>query len=121
MMLVEEGKIDPAAPAAKSQPELANMKVGVEKDGVLTLEPARRAITVQDLLRHTSGLTYGAVGRSMVKDLWNKAGLSERNQTLADLVRRVATLPLAHQPGSTFDYGMSRHCSTSTLSRMPES
>ncbi len=58
MMLVEEGKLFIADPIAKFVPELASPKVGVVRNGKLELEPIERAITIQDLLRHTSGLTY---------------------------------------------------------------
>src|SRR5205085_11953768 len=68
MMLAEEGKLDPLAPVAKYLPEFKDLKVGVQRtDGmsgkpVLAFDPPRRPMTVQDLLRHTSGLVYGNNG-----------------------------------------------------------
>ena len=70
MMLVEDGRLFIADPVAKYIPDFADPKVGVEKDGKLELVPARRPITIQDLLRHTSGLTYGFTGNSAVQRLY---------------------------------------------------
>ena len=68
MMLVEEGKLQLISPVSAILPEFKGAKVGVEKlnDGKpeLVLEPAQREMTIQDLLRHTSGLTYGQFGNS---------------------------------------------------------
>lgn len=113
MMLAEQGKIDLLAPASQYLPEFRDLKVGVEKTDlgtskpVLSLEPAQRPITVQDLLRHTSGLVYGPFGNSLVHQAYNQANLFDPSQTLAEFVTKLSKLPLAHQPGSTFEYGMS--------------
>jgi CubicO group peptidase (beta-lactamase class C family) len=112
MMLVEEGKLDPAAPVAQYLPELRDVEVGVErKDAaghvVLAREAARRAMTVQDLMQHTSGLTYGVFGKSAVKDLYNKAKLFDDGQTNAQFVTKIAKLPLQNQPGEKWEYSMS--------------
>ena len=63
-------------------------------------------MTVQDLLRQTSGLTYGFFGKSLVKDEYNKAGLFNPEQSNAELVTKLSKLPLASQPGTTWDYSM---------------
>jgi CubicO group peptidase (beta-lactamase class C family) len=68
MMLVEEGQISLVDPVGRYLPPLAKLQVGVEKGGVLTLVPAERDITIQDLLRRTSGFTYGSFGKSAVKE-----------------------------------------------------
>ena len=113
MMLAEEGKIDLLAPVSQYLPEFKDVKVGVEKtessDGkpALTLEDPRRPMTVQDLLRHTSGLVYGPFGNTLVHQAYNKANLFNGNQTLAEFVTKLSKLPLAHQPGSVWEYGMS--------------
>ena len=116
LMLVEEGRLGLADPVSRHLPDMKNLQVGVEKPGpdgkpVLQREPARREMTVQDLLRHTSGLTYGVFGRSMVKDEYLKANVRPGDPSIdydnAELVRRVAQLPLAFQPGSTWDYSIS--------------
>jgi CubicO group peptidase (beta-lactamase class C family) len=64
-------------------------------------------MTVQDLLRHTSGLVYGPFGNTLVHQAYNKPNLFDPNQTLADFVTKLSKLPLAHQPGTVWEYGMS--------------
>jgi len=117
MMLVDEGKLDLAAPVQKYLPELKDVMVGVEtKDPVsgksrLGLEPQKRPMTVEDLLRHTSGLVYFDQGNTAVHKLYRESGLYEkglaRDGTLQDFVSRLARLPLAHQPGEVWEYGHS--------------
>lgn len=122
MMLVEEGKLLLEAPVARYIPSFANVKVGVEKtdaQGVKTLElvAPRRPMTVQDLLRHTSGLTYGFFGEGMVKKAYLEASVDTRsNITIAEFAERIAKMPLAYQPGSTWDYSNS----TDVLGRVIE-
>src|SRR6266481_3839257 len=113
MMLAEEGKIDLLAPVSQYLPEFKGVKVGVEKmdsstgKPALSLEDAQSQMTVQDLLRHTSGLVYGPFGNSLVHQAYNKANLFDNNQTLAEFVTKLSKLPLAHQPGTVWEYGMS--------------
>lgn len=112
MMLVEDGKLKLDDPIALYLPEFATMTVGVEKPGadgkpVLETVPARRPITVQDLMRHTSGLTYGFFGPGLVKQAYNAANLGAGDPTLAEFSQRLAKLPLAYQPGTTWDYSQS--------------
>lgn len=122
MMLVEEGKIQLLDPVSRYLPEMKNLQVGVEKindatgSRELILEPVQREMTIQDLLRHTSGLTYGIFGKSLVKQAYLGANLFDPNQTLAELVSKIAKLPLAHQPGTTWDYSHS----TDVLGRVVE-
>jgi CubicO group peptidase (beta-lactamase class C family) len=122
MMLAEEGKIDVMAPAAQYLPELKDAKVGVEKTDpaggkpYLAFEPVQRPIIVQDLLRHTSGFVYGPFGNSLVHQEYNKANLFDKGQTLAEFVTKISKLPLAHQPGRVWEYGMS----TDVLGRIVE-
>jgi CubicO group peptidase (beta-lactamase class C family) len=122
MMLAEEGKIDLLAPVSQYLPEFKDVKVGVEKTEsssgkpALTLEELRRPMTVQDLLRHTSGLVYGPFGNTLVHQAYNKANLFDANQTLAEFVTKLSKLPLAHQPGTVWEYGMS----TDVLGRIVE-
>jgi CubicO group peptidase (beta-lactamase class C family) len=122
MMLAEEGKIDVMAPVAQYLPEFKDVKVGVEKmdpaggKPYLAYEPPGRAMTVQDLLRHTSGLVYGPFGNTLVHQEYNKANLFDPGQTLAEFVSKLAKLPLAHQPGTVWEYGMN----TDVLGRIVE-
>jgi CubicO group peptidase (beta-lactamase class C family) len=117
MMLVEEGKLDLAAPVHRYLPELKDVMVGVEASDPasgqtrLVLEPQKRAMTVEDLLRHTSGLVYYDHGNTAVHKLYRESGLYDqglaRDSTLKDFVSRLARLPLAHQPGEVWEYGHS--------------
>jgi len=113
MMLAEEGKIDVMAPVAQYLPEFKDVKVGVEKTDpatgkpTLSLEAPERPMTVQDLLRHTSGLVYGPFGNTLVHQAYNQANLFDHGQTLAEFVTKISKLPLAHQPGMVWEYGMS--------------
>jgi CubicO group peptidase (beta-lactamase class C family) len=122
MMLAEEGKIDLLAPVSQYLPEFKDVKVGIEKidpgtsKPALSLEDPQHQMTVQDLLRHTSGLVYGPFGNSLVHQAYNKADLFDNNQTLAELVTKLSKLPLAHQPGTVWEYGMS----TDVLGRIVE-
>ncbi|HEV2609146.1 MAG TPA: serine hydrolase domain-containing protein [Noviherbaspirillum sp.] len=112
MTLVEEGRMLLSDPIDKYLPEFRRMKVGVEitgPDGVrsLHLTDARQPITVQDLLRHTSGLTYGIFGESLVKSEYLKAGVGTVKASSAEFIERIAGLPLAYQPGTTWEYSHS--------------
>jgi CubicO group peptidase (beta-lactamase class C family) len=116
MMLVEEGRLFLSDPLAKFIPEFANPQVGVEEGGRLDLVPAKREITIQDLLRHTSGLTYGFTGSSAVQRLYAQAPLREQGITSADHVAALAKLPLLDQPGTHWHYSHS----TDVLGRIVE-
>ena len=117
MMLVEEGKLDLAAPVHQYLPELKEMMVGVETidptngQSKLVLETQKHPMTVLDLLRHTSGLVYFDRGSTAVHKLYRESGLYvsglARDSTLKDFVSRLARLPLAHQPGEVWEYGHS--------------
>ncbi|MBV8615932.1 MAG: beta-lactamase family protein, partial [Acetobacteraceae bacterium] len=111
MMLVEEGKIDPAAPVSQYLPEFKDVRVGAER------APAQRPMTVQDLLRHTSGLTYGVFAADpSVKQAYDDAKVFSFDQSLAEMVTKLSKLPLVRQPGSAWEYSMS----TDVLGRIVE-
>jgi CubicO group peptidase (beta-lactamase class C family) len=112
MMLVDEGKLRLDDPVAKYIPSFAEAKVGVEKkaangDKTLDLVPANRPITIVDLMTHTSGITYGFYGESMVRQLYRDAKIYDGDFDNAEFVERIARLPLAVQPGTEWDYGHS--------------
>jgi CubicO group peptidase (beta-lactamase class C family) len=121
MMLVEDGKLALGDPVSKYIPAFADVKVGVEKRGddgkaALALEPLNRPITIEDLLRHTSGLTYGFYGYGIVHELYAEADLFNADLGNAEFVERVTRLPLQEQPGARWDYGHS----TDVLGRVIE-
>src|SRR5919109_1514157 len=121
MQLVEDGTIKLDDPVAKYIPSFANVKVGVEKkneDGSKTLElvPPDRPLTVLDLMRHTSGITYGFYGDSLVRKAYAGANLYAGDFDLAEFSERIAKLPLHNQPGALWQYGHS----TDVLARVME-
>ena len=116
MMLWEEGRLMISDPIGKYIPELGSVQVGVVKDGVLTTVAANRAITVQDLLRHTSGLTYEFRGTTPVHKAYIEARVSRLKQTNAEHVALLGGLPLLHQPGAHWEYSRS----TDVLGRLVE-
>src|SRR5258706_15882412 len=112
MMLVEDGKLRLDDPVSKYIPAFAEAKVGVEKPDEnakpkLVLEPLNRPITIEDLLRHTSGLTYGFYGDNAARKLYANSDLFEGDFDNAQFVERIAKLPLAEQPGTLWDYAHS--------------
>jgi CubicO group peptidase (beta-lactamase class C family) len=112
MMLAEEGRITLADPVSRYIPAFADTKVAVPKknaDGTveMVLEPQARPMTVQDLLRHTSGLTYGAPSTNPVKQSYLDMKVSDRGQTLAEMADKLAKLALLYQPGTTWEYSVS--------------
>jgi CubicO group peptidase (beta-lactamase class C family) len=107
MMLLEEGHFLLSDPVAKFIPEFADQKVGVESNGRLELVPLKRPMTVQDLLRHTSGITYDHTGNSLVQQLYQQSRLRSRKITNAEHAVMVAGLPLICQPGAEWNYSRS--------------
>ncbi|MFL6818344.1 MAG: serine hydrolase domain-containing protein [Bradyrhizobium sp.] len=121
MALVDEGKLRLNDPVSKYIPSFANVKVGLEKtaDNVtktLELVPPNRPPTVLDLMRHTSGITYGFYGDSLVRKTYAAANLYAGDFDLAEFAERIAKLPLHDQPGSLWQYGHS----TDVLARIME-
>ncbi len=123
MILLEEGRLLLDDPIARYIPAFETMRVMIpppatesastdesdesDEETPLATEPAARAITVRDLLRHTSGLTYDFLEPGPLGDLYRKAELWKEGQTLAEAVAKLAALPLAIQPGSAHKYGVS--------------
>jgi CubicO group peptidase (beta-lactamase class C family) len=121
MMLVDDGKIALSDPLSKYIPAFADVKVAVAKKDesgkpALASEPLARPITIEDLLRHTSGLTYGFYGDSPIRKLYAGSDLFAGDFDNARFVERLAKLPLAEQPETLWDYGHS----TDVLGRVVE-
>jgi CubicO group peptidase (beta-lactamase class C family) len=110
MMLIDQGKIALADPVSKYIPSFAGMKVGVERKDdtgktVLDLVPPYRPVTIEDLLLHTSGITYGFYGEGLVKKAYEGIYLGDFDN--AEFAERLAKVPLAEQPRTLWDYGHS--------------
>jgi CubicO group peptidase (beta-lactamase class C family) len=121
MMLVEEGKLSLDDPVSKYIPAFADTKVGVDDSDEagqppVRLVPPKRPITIKDLLRHTSGITYGFYGESAVRKLYGNPKLFDGDFDNAEFADRIAKLPLADQPATRWDYGHS----TDVLGRVVE-
>src|SRR5262245_13078524 len=121
MMLFEDGRLALNDPVAKYIPAFKDVMVGEEKkdaEGKVTLDlvAPRSAMTIQDLMRHSSGLTYGFFGEGAVKKRYREANLNEGDPTTEEFVDRLAKLPLVYHPGTTWDYSQS----TDVLGRVIE-
>jgi CubicO group peptidase (beta-lactamase class C family) len=113
MILWEEGKFSIEDPVSKYIPAFANQGVLDKynpKDTTYTTIPAKRLITIRDLLTHTSGIGYPGIGTPEANAIYAKnkisGGVGERTQTLPDMMNRLATLPLFFQPGEKWQYGV---------------
>ncbi len=113
MMLFEEGKFLLDEPVHKYIPEFKSPTVLIsfnEKDSSYTTEPAKSEITIRQLLTHTSGIDYAAIGSKEMKAIYAKAGvpsgIGTNNIVLADKMKILGKLPLRHQPGEKFTYGL---------------
>jgi CubicO group peptidase (beta-lactamase class C family) len=109
MILAEENKLDVGAPVAQYLPEFKDVKVG--PDGA----SPKRPMTIQDLMRHTSGLTYGLFGNSPIDQMYRKANIFSA-KSLDEMVKLIAGMPLLHQPGEFWEYSVS----TDVLGRVVE-
>jgi CubicO group peptidase (beta-lactamase class C family) len=119
MMLVEDGRLQLTDPVGKFLPGFDKMQVSVATKSpegtTYNTVPAERAMTVQDLLRHTSGLAYGEITQNApVKEGLERAGAyrkdldyEARGLTPKEEVERLAGVPLAYQPGTTWNYSLS--------------
>ena len=132
MTLFEEGRFFLNDPVSKYMPELGGMSVivegvvesngpvfnlpdedpGEQPDSPTTLPdfktvPAEREMTVQDLLRHTAGFTYGFFGNSEVDQAYTRMGILTTEKTIAETVEKLSKIPLKHQPGKTWEYSVS--------------
>lgn len=121
MMLVDDGKIALDDPVSKFIPSFAKVKVGVESKSesgnpILDHAAVERPITIEDLLRHSSGITYGFYGKGLVRNIYANADLFAQGLDNAAVAEKIAQLPLADQPGTLWNYGHS----TDVLGRVIE-
>jgi CubicO group peptidase (beta-lactamase class C family) len=115
LILLEEGKLTLTTPVSQFIPEYANGQVALEKDGASEIIPAKRAITIRDLLTHTSGYSYGMEARVAAlyeaKRLGPAAGhgwyTADKAEPICDTMARLGTLPAVAQPGESYVYGYS--------------
>lgn len=113
MMLFEEGRFLLDDPVSKYIPEFANPVV-LDKynpdDTTYTTIPANREITIRDLLTHTSGIDYAGIGSQTMREVYAKAGIPtgfvREKIILSDKIKILARMPLVHQPGEKFTYGL---------------
>jgi CubicO group peptidase (beta-lactamase class C family) len=114
MLLVEEGKIGLDDPVAKYLPEFKDRRVHTGM-GDATV-PAKHEMTVRDLMRHTSGLTYGIFGNSPVDQLYKKAGVFAPGDNLQTMMTKLGGIPLLYEPTTHWHYSVS----TDVLGRVVE-
>ncbi len=116
MMLIEQGRLKLADPVHQHLPEFAQQQLAVHTANGVELRPVARAATVQDLLRHTAGLTYEFLGDSSVQQMYRQENMGARERTNAELSRALAALPLMFEPGSVWAYSRA----TDVLGRLIE-
>src|SRR3954471_8332903 len=109
MMLIDEGKLALTDPVSKYIPLFADTKVGVEPTGSdkLELEPPVRPVNIEDLLRHTSGISYDYIGAPWVMTVYDAANIFQGPFNNRQFAERIARLPLTRQPGTLWRYGHS--------------
>lgn len=112
LVLYDEGKIGLDDPVSKYIPEFKNAKVWTENG----LQPVKREPTVRDLMRHTSGLTYGSIGNAEADKAFKEANLFDKNQTLEQFGAKIGKLPLKYEPGTQWLYSFA----TDVLGRVVE-
>jgi CubicO group peptidase (beta-lactamase class C family) len=107
MQLIEDGHLLLDDPLSKFIPEFADQKVAVERGGELDMVAPIRPITIQDLLRHTSGITYEHTGDGPVNRMYRDSQVRSRKIDNAEHARLVAGMPLLCQPGAAWNYSRS--------------
>ena len=105
MMLMEQGKLLLSDPVAKYLPEFATQQVAVMVDGAVQLQAVQQMATIQDLLRHTAGLTYEFMGSAPVQRQYAQARIGSRERSNAEFCHQLAALPLMFEPGTVWEYG----------------
>jgi CubicO group peptidase (beta-lactamase class C family) len=116
MMLMEQGRLLLTDPVAKYLHEFAGQKVAMERGGQVRLEALARPATVQDLLRHTAGLSYEFLGESFVQREYAAVQMGSRERSNAAFCETLSGIPLMAQPGSVWEYSRA----TDVLGRLVE-
>ena len=116
MQLVEQGKLELDSPVENYLPEFRNLKVLEKKNGESAKVEPKRKMTTRDLLRHTSGLTYGFFGNTPVDQQYRSAGVLMTDVNLKSMVGKLSKIPLLHHPATQFHYS----ASTDVLGRVIE-
>ena len=116
MMLFEQGKLLLGDPVAKYLPEFAKPQVMTATNGALSTQPAQRGATIQDLLRHTAGLTYEFLGANAVQKQYAQTRTGARDKSNAEFSPALAALPLVAEPGTVWEYSRA----TDVLGRLIE-
>lgn len=116
MMLMEQGRLLLSDPVASYLPEFGQQQVSTLSNGSVVVRAARQLATVQDLLRHTAGLTYEFMGSSAVQRQYAQIRIGSRQRSNAELCRDLAALPLMFEPGTAWEYGRA----TDVLGRLIE-
>jgi CubicO group peptidase (beta-lactamase class C family) len=116
MMLLEQGRLLLGDPVSKYLPEYAAQQLAVERQGSVQLQAVAAGATVQDLLRHTAGLTYEFLGISAVQRQYGAARIGSRERSNAEFSQALAALPLIAPPGSVWEYSRA----TDVLGRLVE-
>ena len=110
LQLYEQGRVLIDDPVSKYLPEFANMQVArmdTAEQTILDTAPAARQITIQDLMRHTSGIIYGGRGSTAVHKLYPASSAAVISMTSAEFLDKIGSLPLLYQPGTVWEYGFS--------------
>jgi CubicO group peptidase (beta-lactamase class C family) len=109
LQLYDQGKLLMDEPLSKYFPKFADMKVAVldaSKESIIEKVPAARKITIQDLFRHTSGLSYGNSGTTVVHKMYPvSSGTASQTRSGGEFLDRLSSLPLVYQPGTVWEYG----------------
>lgn len=116
LMLMEQGELLLSDPVARYLPDYAKQQVASLVDGTIQLQPVGQPATVQDLLRHTAGLTYEFMGSTAVQRQYAQACIGSRERSNAAFAQALAALPLMFEPGIHWEYGRA----TDVLGRVVE-
>ena len=116
MLLMEQGQLLLSDPVAKYLPEYSGQKVASLVEGAVQLQAVRQNATIQDLLRHTAGLTYEFMGNAPVQRQYAQIRIGSRKRSNAEFAHELAALPLMFEPGTVWEYGRA----TDVLGRLVE-